>query len=156
CASPLLQGGNKAVEIVILGLCKHCVDQRRQSGRLGLAQQALEHVAKSQIVQQAHFRPPSAQDCSRRYNKHTRNSSQAPLCTRMPTANASLAQSRRQCSQSSLDVPVANARHRKNCPFICTRGRQICSYFRNSSGTLPPFSASFCITCLCSQIFMDA
>jgi hypothetical protein len=25
-----------------------------------------------------------------------------------------------------------------------------------SAGTLPPFSASFCITCLCSQMFIDA
>jgi hypothetical protein len=25
-----------------------------------------------------------------------------------------------------------------------------------SSGTLPPFSASFCITCLCSQMFIEA
>ena len=30
------------------------------------------------------------------------------------------------------------------------------SYVRSSSGTLPPFSTSFCITCLCSQIFIDA
>ena len=40
--------------------------------------------------------------------------------------------------------------------FICTGDRQICSYFRNSSGTLPPFSASFTMTCLWSQIFIDA
>ena len=26
----------------------------------------------------------------------------------------------------------------------------------SSSGTLPPFSASFCITCLCSQMFIEA
>jgi hypothetical protein len=25
-----------------------------------------------------------------------------------------------------------------------------------SSGTLPPLSASFCITCLCSQMFIEA
>ena len=29
-------------------------------------------------------------------------------------------------------------------------------YDLRSSGTLPPFSASFCMTCLCSQIFIDA
>ena len=40
--------------------------------------------------------------------------------------------------------------------FICTGDRQICSYFRNLSGTLPPFSASFTMTCLWSQIFIDA
>jgi hypothetical protein len=26
----------------------------------------------------------------------------------------------------------------------------------SSSGTLPPFSASFCITCLCNQMFIEA
>jgi hypothetical protein len=26
----------------------------------------------------------------------------------------------------------------------------------SSSGTLPPFSASFCMTCLCSQMFIEA
>ena len=29
-------------------------------------------------------------------------------------------------------------------------------HFRSSSGTLPPFSASFSITCLCSQMFIVA
>ena len=29
-------------------------------------------------------------------------------------------------------------------------------YALRSSGTLPPFSASFCMTCLCSQMFIDA
>jgi len=32
-----------------------------------------------------------------------------------------------------------------------------CFYYDlSSSGTLPPFSASFCMTCLCSQMFIDA
>ena len=39
----------------------------------------------------------------------------------------------------------------KRC-FEAFRGRQA---FR-LSGTLPPFSASLVITCLCSQIFMEA
>src|SRR5271167_2287216 len=35
--------------------------------------------------------------------------------------------------------------------------RQFVPYFRSSeSGTLPPFSASFCMTCLCSQRFIVA
>jgi hypothetical protein len=33
-----------------------------------------------------------------------------------------------------------------------TRGSQPLS----SAGTLPPFSASFCMTCLCSHTFIDA
>jgi hypothetical protein len=39
--------------------------------------------------------------------------------------------------------PSAMGRHRRN-------------YSLSSSGTLPPFSASFIMTCLCSQMFIDA
>ena len=74
----------------------------------------------------------------------------------MPIAYARPARPRRQSSQSYSGLPEACARHRKICLFICTGDRQICSYFRNSSGTLPPFSASFTMTCLWSQIFIDA
>ena len=56
--------------------------------------------------------------------------------------------------------PIPNMRLRLLEPG-CARGslsalRDFASYVRSSSGTLPPFSASFCITCLCSQIFIDA
>ena len=30
------------------------------------------------------------------------------------------------------------------------------SRYLRSAGTLPPFAASFCMTCLCSQMFIDA
>ncbi|GAB6967148.1 hypothetical protein JCM25156A_11850 [Komagataeibacter kakiaceti JCM 25156] len=34
--------------------------------------------------------------------------------------------------------------------------RPVPYYFSRSGETLPPFCASFCITCACSQMFMDA
>ncbi len=39
-------------------------------------------------------------------------------------------------------------------PVQLTTG--VTAYDRSSSGTLPPFSASFRMTCLCSQMFMAA
>jgi hypothetical protein len=38
-----------------------------------------------------------------------------------------------------------------NRPVACSSAQ-----VRSESGTLPPFSASFCITCLCSQMFIWA
>jgi len=32
----------------------------------------------------------------------------------------------------------------------------LAAYDLRSSGTLPPFSASFCMTCPCNQMFIDA
>src|SRR5690606_26576973 len=62
-------------------------------------------------------------------------------------------------SRSNVDRRSAFLTHKKNgrhhdddARFHQTAAR----YYLSSSGTLPPFSASLFMTCLCSQIFIDA
>jgi hypothetical protein len=42
-----LQRGYEAIEVLVLGLRQHAIDQRRQSGSFHLAQRAFEHVAQT-------------------------------------------------------------------------------------------------------------
>jgi hypothetical protein len=88
--------------------------------------------------------------------KRTRNSSQAPLCTRRCQLPARNSHNRGNSLVKALWTCQWLAPGTGKLPVYLYQRPEICSYFRNSSGTLPPFSASFCMTCLCSQMFIDA
>src|SRR5690242_19124826 len=52
----LLQGGDQAVEIVVLRLREHRVDDGGQCDRLGFAQRPSQHAAETEVIKQTHGR----------------------------------------------------------------------------------------------------
>jgi uncharacterized protein (TIGR00725 family) len=58
--------------------------------------------------------------------------------------------------KSNKFVVLFNSSKESRAALLPHRRGNIEDYFLKSSGTLPPFSASLIITCLCSQIFIAA
>ena len=110
---------------------------------------------QSQIVQQAHFglhRRAGDVDARWQYAHSSRRGTlhaQMPSASRNPHGTAMLTESKRS------GPARGNARHRKICLFICTRNRQICSYFRNSSGTFLVLR-KLTMTCCGANILVNA